>query len=122
MLCFFFSGNKVDACQVQLLFRELGFEIYERHNLTVAEMRNFFKEQASENYDTDYAFGACIIVPRGDTENTFRGTDDTMEIKELFDMISAIPSLRPKPKLLILHFAAGKLLLKFQYHQVDNFR
>ena len=104
----------MDASEIQLLFRELGFEVYERHNLTVAEMRNFFNEQASENYGADYAFEVCIITQKGDGENTICGTDGTMDMQELIEMISGNPSLRPKPKLLILHFAAGKLLIKCQ--------
>lgn len=110
---FFFVGKKVDASEIQLLFQDLGFTVREHLNLTVAQILEVFREQASANHSTYSAFGACILTRRGDTENNFSGTDGTVDLKDVVDIIHDSPSLRSKPKLFILHFAAGNSVFKF---------
>ena len=109
----FLVGDRSDASQIQLLFQELGFFVREYVNLNVAKMRRVFQEEASTNHSAYSAFGACILTRRGNTENTFWGTDKTMEIDQLVDIIAGSESLRFKPKLLIIHYFKGNLFLIF---------
>lgn len=120
----FFIGNKVDASEIQLLFQDLGFTVREHRNLTVSKIHEVFKEQASANHSPYFAFGACILTRKGDTENNFWGTDGTVDLKDVVDIIHNSPSLRSKPKLFILHFAAGNFIFKvcmYYFLGVDNF-
>ena len=95
---------------MQLLFQELGFFVREYVNLTVAEIRQVFHEQAEDNHSAYSVFGACILTQEGTSENTFRGADATMKVEEVVNIIHDSKSLRSKPKLLILHFTPGSLI------------
>lgn len=92
---------------MQLLFTELGFSVREYVNLKVDEMRQVFDGQAKASYSPYSVFGACILTRGGTEEDTFWGTDKTMKVKEVVDIIHSSKSLRFKPKLLFLHFTPG---------------
>ena len=107
---------------MQLLFQELGFFVREYVNLTVNKMRSVFRGEASANYSLSSAFVVCILTRRGETEETFQCTDSIMKMEELVKIIGDSNTLRDIPKLLILHFAAGKFLLSVFVNISDNFK
>ena len=105
-------GKNVDGQEIALLFQELGFIVHYHQNLTVNGMHRVFTEEAGINHSGFSAFAACVITRGGDTNSIFYGTDNTMEMKDFITIFNEVPSLKSKPKFLILQFYRGKYICK----------
>lgn len=104
------KGSDMDAFRFKEIFRQLGFEVDCKRNLTAEKMRNTFKQKAALCMAKHDAL-VVILLSHG-TESGIFGTDglevDMNDILSHFDN-KKCRQMRGKPKVFIVQACRGRL-------------
>lgn len=99
------SGSDVDAANLFAAFKQLGFQVDLKSNLTCHEMLSLAIDYAGKDH-TDCDCFAMAVLSHGDDGQVF-GTDAVMQIKKLVEPLKRCETLRGKPKLFIVQACRG---------------
>ena len=103
------QGSKVDASNLETLFKELGFEVEVRKNLTRNEMVHSVRDFAESDNHARADMAVVAILSHG-TEGFMYGIDRcAIETEWIIQQLNNenCPKLRGKPKLFILQSCRG---------------
>lgn len=103
-------GSRVDADNCTAIFRKLGFQVYERLDMTVSAVRETLKQIALMDH-TDMDCFACVVLTHGDHGNLY-ASDGRYAIEHLLNQFlgDRCPSLIGKPKLFFIQACQGSRL------------
>jgi len=101
------NGSDVDAGNLLVLFRKLGFDVVMKHDQTVSMMRQALIEVGREDHTNVDCF-AMAILSHGEAGGVF-GTDNFIKIDKLVEPLkgNACKSLLGKPKLFFIQACRG---------------
>ncbi|KAK7483492.1 hypothetical protein BaRGS_00025291 [Batillaria attramentaria] len=102
-------GSQIDLIALDLLFRQLGFYVVIKTDLTASEMLAAFREQAAFDH-SQYDCFACALLSHGDVDDTLFGTDgQSVKLDQLQDALDGknCPTLNGKPKLFFVGSGRG---------------
>ncbi|XP_054975240.1 caspase-7 [Sorex araneus] len=101
------TGTDRDAAALNICFRNLGFEVIIKNDLTCQQMVDLLQKVAGEDHRNSACF-ACIFLSHGE-ENIIYGTDDKIPIKELTSCFRGdrCRTLLEKPKLFFIQACRG---------------
>lgn len=104
------EGSRTDATNCREVFTNLGFQVVEQRDLTVAGVRELLK-QISRLDHSDMDCFACIVLTHGDHGHLY-AADGRYPIDILFNNFlgNNCPSLAGKPKLFFIQACQGSRL------------
>ncbi|CAI9722936.1 caspase-3-like isoform X2 [Octopus vulgaris] len=118
------QGSDRDASAIKKTLKSLHFEVVERKNLSVSDMRQIFTE-ISKREHAKYNCFVCVILTHGEDDNQIYGTDGKLNLNELVQMLlpDSCPGLIGKPKLYFIQACRGtKLDRGVIMHDAQAFR
>ena len=99
-------GSDEDVRQVQSLFKNLGFEILTKENLTRQQLLNQLDSVACEDH-SGYDCFVLWLMSHGKSGEVFCFDGETVPIQTAHDLFSQCTTLRGKPKLFFIQACRG---------------
>ncbi|XP_067312802.1 caspase-3b [Pseudorasbora parva] len=101
------KGTETDEKNVEKTFSKLGFKVRISKDQTVAQMADLLTKVSREDHSQSAMF-VCVLLSHGE-EGLIYGTDDCIELKELFENFRGdrCASLVGKPKLFFIQACRG---------------
>lgn len=105
------NGTDLDAQNLYLKFKELGFDVGVHHNQTAKQMQQVFQDHAKADHSRSAAFG-CAILTHGE-DGVVYGTDRQLEIDHITKPFRGdrCKSLVGKPKFFFIQACRGSDLM-----------
>jgi len=105
------NGTDVDAENLMLRFKELGFEVVIHQNQKAEEIKSIFQSLSREDHSSRAAFG-CAILSHGE-EGVIYGTDRQLDIENITKPFRGdrCKSLVGKPKIFFIQACRGNDLM-----------
>lgn len=104
------EGTELDAINLTMTFRYLGYDVEVHQDLTTKQMRELFAEIGKRSHSAHDSFICCILT-HGDTGKLIGSDSTSVLIETLTDQLCAAncPQLGGKPKLFFIQACRGKL-------------
>ena len=99
-------GSEEDVRQVQDLFKNLGFEVLTREDLTRQQLLNQLDSVACQDH-SDYDCFVLWLMTHGKSGDVFCTDGEKVPIQTAHDLFSQCKTLRGKPKILFIQACRG---------------
>lgn len=102
------NGSSCDAESMKGILNKLGFEVIDRNNMTVKQMKLIFEDISADDHTNNDCF-VCVILTHGDDGGIIYGTDDKIPLDDLISYIlpNKCSTLAGKPKLFFVQACRG---------------
>ncbi|XP_036359066.1 caspase-3-like [Octopus sinensis] len=103
------QGSDRDASAIKKTLKSLHFEVIDRKNLSVKDMKQIFKDISTMEH-AKYNCFVCVISTHGENNNHVCGTDGKVKLDDLVELFlpDRCPSLIGKPKLFFVQACRGR--------------